>query len=256
MTQLTATARLKHQIDSYLEAHPKYTRNVLAKKTGVSYSTLSRLMNLEVDVSFEQSAKILKIVASDEEQADFVKTYYPHVYRTFYRFRDGNVPSTDLVAVLSDRLYFELLSYAGHAQGLSPDWVAETYGQVGLAACQKLRDLNLLSKTESGSMVWRESIGDLDSLLQAMTMSLSNFKAVAQEKDPFMIRWVTARVNPDCLTRIVAVLREAENKVMGMLADPNHQGEVAWELGLFLKRTSLSSRSSQPSKNAPPPYTN
>ncbi len=240
MVQISATAQLKKYIDRYLEERNGRSRQTLSKKTGVSYSTLSRISTLECETTFEHAVHILKEVASDVERQAFIKQYYPATFAALAGEESKYVGKEDASNLLQDRLNYELFTYSCHKGGLEKAFVNSQYGLSGMTACNNLVENGLLRFDERANAFRADNLTiNVDLVKNLLRSGLENFSAVAATSDRIYSKWFSERLNPDACLELFKVLREADKKVISIMTSANSAGDIPYEYGIFSKPMSV-----------------
>lgn len=236
MVQISATAQLKQYIDRYLDERNGRSRQTLAKKTGVSYSTLSRIASLECETTFEHAIHILKEVASDDEREGFIKQYYPATFAALTTKEAKVSGKDDAFLFLNDRINYELFSLSCHIEGLKPEYAQTRYGTAGLEACNNLVENGLLSyDSEAGTFRANNLTASAELLQILLQTGLANVNEVAAKTNKYHMFWFSESLTPEACSEIHKLLREVDIKISNIMTSPNNQGSIPYEYGVFSK---------------------
>lgn len=241
MSNKTVSEALKFYIDRYLSLNHKRSRHTLSKKTGVSYSTLTRILAGQGETSFEQAVKIMKEVAVLEDLDLFVKRHFPDTYNVLDAFESRTYRSQGLIQAVTQRQSFELLTLASHEVGLSIKLVTERYGSYGLELCKDLTESGVFEYDADHEIYRMDNYpsNNLEVLISTIKSSLDNFYDIAKRTTHYHLTWYTNRVNENAISKIRKILRETDKKILEVMDEPSSAGEISFEYITIGKPTNI-----------------
>lgn len=119
----------------------------LEKKSGIDYSTVSRIWNGK-NPECQTALALLNVVASKEEGLAYLRKHFPHAARFHEKEFSSTPVFTDAEAlkpVLDNVISFLIMNFA-YSKVARRDYISRTYGTMGMELAEKL--------VKSGRLRW------------------------------------------------------------------------------------------------------
>lgn len=134
---------LQGHIKSYRKTHPRLTGAQIARRIGVSTSTLNRIELGDIKTpTIDQAVKILRACTSPDQVAEFMRTYYPDIHHGLLEYfkmtSERQELSEDIEEYFCDESTYMMMLFATTSAGLSENWVLQEYGRSGHQKFMKL----------------------------------------------------------------------------------------------------------------------
>lgn len=134
---------LQSHIKSYRKDHPRLSGAQIARRFGVTTSTLGRIENGDIKTpTIDQAVKILRACVGAEAVADFMRTYYPDIHHgllDYFKMSSERVElDEDIEQYFCDESTYMMMLFATTKRGLSENWVLQEYGRSGHQKFMKL----------------------------------------------------------------------------------------------------------------------
>lgn len=134
---------LQEKIRKYKRQHPRFSGSQIARKWGLSTSSLNRIENGDIrNPTIDQSIKVLKGVGIDKDVVEFIRTYYPDIHESLFAYYIETSDSVELEKTLEtffqDESTYKMMLIASTKNGLSENYVLQEYGRSGHKKFMKL----------------------------------------------------------------------------------------------------------------------
>ena len=134
---------LQEKILKYKRKHPRFSGSQIARKWGLSTSSLNRIENGDIKTpTIDQSIKILKGVGVDKDIVEFIRTYYPEIHESLFAYYIETSESVELEKSLEtyfqDESTYKMMLLASTKSGLKENFILQEYGRDGHKKFMKL----------------------------------------------------------------------------------------------------------------------
>ncbi|EQC43306.1 helix-turn-helix transcriptional regulator [Bacteriovorax sp. Seq25_V] len=140
---------LQHHIRVFKKEHPRLSGAQIARRFGVSTSSLNRIENGDIkNPTIEQAVKVLRATCGPETVAEFMRTYYPDIHHgllDYFKSSSEKVElEEDVEQYFCDESTYMMMLFATTKRGLSENWVLQEYGRAGHTKFMKLASRGVL----------------------------------------------------------------------------------------------------------------
>jgi len=134
---------LQSHIRNFKKEHPRLSGAQIARRFGVSTSSLNRIENGDIkNPTIEQAVKVLRATCGPETVAEFMRTYYPYIHHgllDYFKASSERVElEEDVEQYFCDESTYMMMLFATTKRGLSENWVLQEYGRTGHQKFMKL----------------------------------------------------------------------------------------------------------------------
>jgi len=134
---------LQSHIRNFKKEHPRLSGAQIARRFGVSTSSLNRIENGDIkNPTIEQAVKVLRATCGPETVAEFMRTYYPDIHHgllDYFKASSERVElEEDVEQYFCDESTYMMMLFATTKRGLSENWVLQEYGRTGHQKFMKL----------------------------------------------------------------------------------------------------------------------
>ena len=144
---------LQSHIRNFKKEHPRLSGAQIARRFGVSTSSLNRIENGDIkNPTIEQAVKVLRATCGPETVAEFMRTYYPDIHHgllDYFKASSERVElEEDVEQYFCDESTYMMMLFATTKRGLSENWVLQEYGRTGHQKFMKLAAKGVLKNTD------------------------------------------------------------------------------------------------------------
>ena len=158
---MTMSEILCQAINCWIEEKPARSLSMLRRLSGVSYSTLRRIVNGNGSVTAETALKVADVVMTEAEFKRFTCDFMPALAKT--RSEISYKPrSEDTLEMLYDRRLTGIILLASHRDGTSEVEVQEMFGLEAALQFRSLVEEGKLARAGSGNWRLEEDIGSVN----------------------------------------------------------------------------------------------
>lgn len=132
-------------IDRWISGKEARNLSMLARLSGVSYSTVRRIMQKESDPSMETALKLADVVMSLPERVEFARVHAPGLVKNIAEISyksDDDV----MLEYMNKPLYAPVIVLASHATGTNQDEVRYWFGDDMVVRFDEMIDAGILSQ--------------------------------------------------------------------------------------------------------------
>jgi transcriptional regulator with XRE-family HTH domain len=141
---------LAQAIDEWIQNRRRGSVSLLAKLSGVSYNTVLRIAQKEVEPSFKAVALMLRVLMPKEKYGDkganFLVKHFPET--GYFLEKDGQIDVEELDEIVRldsfNREEFIALSIVATSDGASKDRIVAKLGEKGHASLEKLENAGII----------------------------------------------------------------------------------------------------------------
>jgi hypothetical protein len=223
----TTTETLATAISRWLDARPTRSLQMLARLSSVSYSTVRRVAQGEVDSSQEVAVAIASIVMPDPELRDFVGSRWPAL-KKFVLNVSYRTPEDDLARFMHSEEHLRVLVLASHVHGIDEKDVIETFGQGSVPYFEDIITAGVLSK-KGTKWILDQNVGSTS--LEHARQCLAIFIRMCHRRNDEITGASAAYVGWESLSKDAALkLAALEAKfcedAFSIIADKDSRGDV------------------------------
>lgn len=178
---------LQEQLRKYRKAHPRLSGAQIARRLGVSTSTMNRIENGDIKTpTIDQAVKILRACCGPEEVAEFMRTYYPDIHHgllDYFKMSSERVQlEEDVEQYFCDESTYMMMLFATTKAGLSENWVLQEYGRSGHQKFMKLAARGVF-KNKNGRFFASETEVNVKSYEMFKVMEFVNKQAAEEQRN-------------------------------------------------------------------------
>ena len=237
---------LSKRVRTYLESHPRATLRSLAKRSGLSTMTVSRLVQGEVlKPSFEAAVALIGVVAKGDEVSDFLKLYFPETMQSVskvYSENAGLLNHEDIEQVLTDPLTFTIFDLASMDAGITRSTIRAEFGNQGQKALDSLLLSGLLYEDSSGNVTFKNGLNHVavcpQDVIARLKIRLEQFQFVNLGTKAARLAQISESLNLEGMEKIHEVLTECIEKIQDIRQDSSYKGKIPVYIGLFMNLVS------------------
>ncbi len=195
---LSLMTELKSSIEGYILARNTRTRQSLSRRSGVSHNTISRILKLQQNPTYETAYNILQVT----EPSGFIgilKNHFPDIGH----YNDLDESSTkktyqgnELSRAFTDNTSFSIFCLAARKSGITRAAIKENFGLQGQHIVDKLISHGILLEEHDRIICSRDVILDISLLTRALDRSLKMFSEIPKH-DKFGLDWYAEGVNDE-----------------------------------------------------------
>ncbi len=154
---------LQSHIRNFKKEHPRLSGAQIARRFGVSTSSLNRIENGDIkNPTIEQAVKVLRATCGPETVAEFMRTYYPDIHHgllDYFKASSERVElEEDVEQYFCDESTYMMMLFATTKRGLSENWVLQEYGRTGHQKFMKLAARGVLVNRDGRFFAGNDSI--------------------------------------------------------------------------------------------------
>lgn len=221
-SQIAKEAILKYQESS---ASARSSLQVVADKTGTSYSTIRNILQNETPISYKMAKNILLRLSPNltvrkltEILGGSEASEFSHFYSNIL---DSSLVDDKYEAYFKNENYFEILVRAFSNKGTSLQEIQYLFGILGVERSKKLIQAGLIIEKEG--RLFGNSDSDIHISLES-TKKMSEFALKRYQVEDPHDAWLTFRsegYSKENYDKIKEILREAHKKIKSLESDPN-----------------------------------
>lgn len=200
---------------------------VIADKTGTSYSTIRNILYKETPISFKMAKNILIKLSPEmttQELIQLLGDSDAEKLRNFYSHNlDTQLIDDKYEIYFKQESYFEILIRAFSDRGISESDVKETFGQNGLSKLSELLQVGLLIKKDE--RIFGNAQKDINLSLETTKVMAELALKRHRSHNPHD-SWLTFHsqsYNQETYNQIKEILRESFKKISALPVDPSGQ---------------------------------
>ena len=209
----------------------------ISRKLGIPNSTLGRIENLAVETpDFNNAMKIIRARCKDGTVNEFINKFYPQMAHTFNKVYsdNANVPfvPTEVETYFEEASTYEFMLLATSKVKMTEKFILENYGKRGLATINELIERGVLKK--QGDRI-QLSNGPVNAGQETVHKLLQNLITFNYDVNAFGKKenWLSLQYESidkkAVMPKVVAILREARQKIRELLNSPSSEGnDVVW----------------------------
>lgn len=238
----TLAEELSKRIRRFKKQRPHLSSQQIAKRFGVTSSTLNRIENLDIRTpSFDQVLKILKGTGNEEDIVRYVEANYPEASKAITNHVKSDkywkALSPEFVEALKDPETSKILSLVITRENTSLDFIQKNYGLDGIKILKRLQLQGFIKIKQGfayGSGASKvPSIKDAKDVLLTLIENHFNYTGCIENVSENLISFNLDTVNArKAMPVIVDILREANEKISEVLDSDEMKGEDAFFWGV------------------------
>lgn len=237
----TLAEELSKRIRRFKKQRPHLSSQQIAKRFGVTSSTLNRIENLDIRTpSFDQVLKILKGTGNEEDIVKYVEANYPEAGKAFVNYIKSDAYwkalSPEFVEALKDPETSKILFLVHSREKTSLDYIQKHYGLEGIRTVKRLQ-LQKFIEIKNGSVYSNNetftipNVKDSKEILLTLIQNHFNYVGAMDKSSEnyltFSVRSIDAK---KAVPMIVDILLEADSKINELVSrdDLKGQDSIFW----------------------------
>ncbi len=233
---MSLAIKLSSLIEEWLAAGRQRNLQMLANKSGVSYSTVRRIAQGEVDPGLSNTISIVSAILPKDKALALVNEHFPETAGLLSREAAHKVETLDEISDIDDfnRDDFLVLSLAATSAGVTQSKVQTKLGERGLQSLDKLLAAGVLQKEGSSFKAIKDrfNILGLNLLLSEMHWIIDAFDKKLIDRFGSFVSLNTQGLNVQGIKDAHKVLCEAEKALTTITNDPARQGGNVMAFGI------------------------
>lgn len=233
---------LSKRIKGYLESHPRVTLRSLAKRSGLSTMTVSRLAQGEVmRPSLEAAVAIIGVVANQQEIAAFLHDYFPDTVARFERLTQENaviMNHDELELILDNPVSFAIFDLASMHAGITRERIAQEFGNYGIKWLDAMLGAGTLYEESSGHIYHKKHCVNLalnaNDILKKLRYRLELFQNANLGTRAARLANLSESLSREGMERIHEILSGAIERIQAVRTDPKMKGELPVYVGIIM----------------------
>jgi transcriptional regulator with XRE-family HTH domain len=233
---------LSKRIKAYLETHPHATLRSLAKRSGLSTMTVSRLAQGEVlRPSLEGAVAIIGVVAEQQKVAAFLQQYFPDTVARFERLtKDSAVMMNhdELELILDNPVSFAIFDLASMHAGITRTMVEAEFGKYGVTWLDAMISAGTLYEETSGHIYHKKHSVNLAlnaaDVLTKLRYRLQLFQTANLGTKAARLANLSESLNRQGMEKIHEILSGAIERIQTVRADPKMKGDLPVFVGFMM----------------------
>jgi len=226
---------LVQSIREWLDAKPSRCLRMLARLTSVSYSSVRRAAEGNVEQTQDIVLPIASFVMNPGRLAEFIRSYFPRFEKAVL---DVYYPANDAEEILDFLLsenHAAIIMLASHKEGTTRDEVITYFGRFSAEYFDDIYAASVLTEKD-GRLYLDRDIGGI-SLHQGRKLLMHIAKACSRKGDsiPFAsyanAGWES--LTPEASKEVYRVFERAGKEVHTIASNPDNRGEVLVAFGLL-----------------------
>jgi len=237
---MTLQDELSTILEQWLTSRKNASLNLLSKLSGVSYTTVLRVAQKEVEPSFKVVALLLPVLLPKEKFGDkaskFIVKHFPEAGYFVKTNDDAEYEPLEELGKLESFLRndFVALSLSATSQGLTHDRAKEKLGDKADATIQKLLSAGVIFEDDG---VYRASkrrfkLTSTDKVLTEISWLTELYDYELHEAWGSFYRLRSEGLSEVGVKKIHQILREADDKMVEVLDNPEHHGANVMGYGI------------------------
>lgn len=245
---------LSLRIRTYLDAHPRSTLRSIAKRSGLSTMTVSRLAQGEVaKPSFESTVALIGVIADRDDVSAFLAAHFPETMDSVARVYKENASllnHEDFEQVLADPLKYTVFDLASMDAGTSRAIIADEFGKAGLKALEFLLQSGILYENNNGHISYRNGLNHVAvnaaDIIAQLRIRLESFQLDNLGTPAARLAAISESLNEEGMQKVHQILTECIDKIQEIRQDRVYKGTIPVYLGLFMNLVTGSAQSHRP----------
>ena len=227
-------AEISDILGAYLGGHKSRSVGRLAKKASLSENTLRRLLNKEVEPSFDTVLRLLGVVVSQKDFGRIVTKYYPQLKYAMKAIVSGEKDSSQSILtkerahLIYSRVAYHVFHLASTKNGTTREDIQRILGEQGLESLEQLLSHQLLNE-EHGQISNPSKefyISCTEDALRMMQNSLEIFDTSLIGTDAAALSHQSESINIDGLRKLKELTYEYTTKISELKKDPQYEGDI------------------------------
>lgn len=227
---------LQSCVSTIKKAYPRFSNLQLSKRLGIPSSTFDRISKREVQrPSFNYALKIVQEVCGEERVQDFIKKFYPDMYKDFESVYPGNkdVPfiAPEAEIYFQDSSTYEIMILATSEAGLTREKTLVEFGKKGLATLERLIQSGVLKEVDNKIALEGKINAKQDTvhkLLQNLIQNNYDIEAFGNHRNWLSLQYESVRSDL-VLPKVREICIEANQKIRQVMNDPDLKGDdIVW----------------------------
>jgi len=237
----TVNEELKGMIESYLARHPSLTLNALAKRSGVSATTLRRLMTEQVQQSIAPHSvlALVSYLLKEKSIAKILKTVQGAIAellnKSFNQFifdesNEKYQQSQDLNELFKDKTNYLIYKLAANHCGTSVEEIKDHFGRHGLVILEGLLAKKILSAEGDGRIHAHIKNFSVD-LMTAKNLThelIDQYKVNDIDKGFNLFYSLSEALNEEGIKAVKKIELDAVKKVHELMNKPEYMGMIPY----------------------------
>jgi transcriptional regulator with XRE-family HTH domain len=233
---LTLAEQLKILLDKHFNQNPHISVNSLAKKSGVSASTLRRIINgsLKGDPSAGTVLNIISAITKERKLSGILKNIDGPIGKilnnSFGHFQQESLPhtfDTEINQELSIWPKYFIYKMASNKNGIPKKLIKETFGNIGVKHLNELNQLGLIyEKEEVIHCKEKDFCLDIKVSLKHLPHLLEFYKPDEVDKGQNLFYSLSESLSPEGIKKIKEVQKDAIKKIYNIMNSPYYEGEI------------------------------
>ncbi len=225
---------LQEKIRKYKRQHPRFSGSQIARKWGLSTSSLNRIENGDIrNPTIIQSIKVLKGTSDNQEIVEFMRTYYPDIHESLFSYftesSRESVSDKDIEDYFSNEETYKMMMLASSSCGLSENYILQEYGRSGHKKFMKLAAKGIV-KNIDGRFYTKEKNYILS---EKSSLKITEYitKRIYQNIDVFDKDQYRGFIHYESInfekvkSQIEALMDDYKFEILKILKSPENQGE-------------------------------
>jgi transcriptional regulator with XRE-family HTH domain len=233
---------LSKRIKTYLEAHPRATLRSLAKRSGLSTMTVSRLAQGEVlKPSLESAVALIGVVADQSETATFLQNFFPDTVARFEKLNKDNaviMNHDELELILDNPVSFAIFDLASMHAGINRKRIHDEFGNYGIKLLEGMIHAGTLYEEMSGQIFHKKHCVNLAlnaaDVLTKLKYRLQLFNTANLGTRSARLANLSESLNQKGMERIHDILSQALERIQAVRSDPELKGDLPVFVGIMM----------------------
>ena len=222
---------LADHIEKYKIDHPRLSSQQIAKKFGISSSSLNRVENGDVSTpNIDQVIKILDGVGAMGELIGYIDEFYPIVSKNYRQYfcedsaRYNTPPLLETYLRMKD--YYRIILVSLLKKNVNEDTIMDYFGRIGVEKYNELIEKGVLPKRMNGSSSHiNYSMKPNYETLKTMTLNTISDCVVVDEEERYYLHYHVHALNNEGYGKVLDIVKNAQKNIDKVLKEKKFEGE-------------------------------
>lgn len=233
---MTLCEQLKEIINNYLDHYPNVSINTLACKSGVSASTLRRIMNASIKGD-PAPHTVLNIVSATSKEKRLNKILENSqgplakiLQDVFGQYASSNSPhcyDTDLNEILRDPINYLIYKLAANRKGVLKSNIVDYYGKIGVWRLEQLIELGLLKDIDGCYHAVNKNFSlSIEIAAKHLSELVKNYHPDKVAEGLNLFYSMSESLNEEGIQKIKEIQKNAVKKIYDIMLSPFYAGDI------------------------------
>jgi hypothetical protein len=228
-------------MEAWLAENPVRNPMMLARKTGVSESTIRRLLkrgqNGQKTIELDTAESIVYLVLDRTRGLAFLEKHFPTKAKWRKEEYKSETDQPSLAEFIRNPEYHKIMMLCDVESGISLADLKEEVGNSGLRKLSRLVEMGIV-KEENGVYKFSDADFEIFPTYHTQSAALNNFLSFydpenAEVRSACSIFFWTQGLSPDAVRVLAGKIRDFEDDVVEYIKNKKNHGDIPWFMGFL-----------------------